>query len=228
MQTLYAVFMDIQSNSNFRKQLRSATNGKEVEDYLKTEMENRGFNRLMANRLSSEEYSSSYRKIRNQVKHHTNPLPKNPFNRFHAHYIQQPNGSQDYPDFIVFEKERILTVESKFKKTGGGFPMWNSGTPRKHGIYLFITPDDVTFFLGGDILSDRDLKNIEEYRTKATEFAEKTNAQLLSNQPYGFTVYHRFAIEQKVKHNPSATTNFFTNPKRVQLEKNVLDFIGEE
>jgi hypothetical protein len=45
---------------------------------------------------------------------------KNPFKNIVSHYIYQPNGSQDFPDFLVFYKKYIITIEIKFsKKTKG-------------------------------------------------------------------------------------------------------------
>ena len=69
----------------------------------------------------------------------------NPSN-YKKHYVWQPSGSQNYPDFLFLEEKVSLCVESKYSKNSIK-PFWNSGLPRPNGIYIFASgkSNDITF-----------------------------------------------------------------------------------
>ena len=219
-QSVYHVFKAIQSDPTLRRRMVAATNGAELENYFKDEMSKRGFNRVMPDGLTQTE-KPAYDGLRNRVKDTSTPLV-NPILRLSAHYIEQPNGSQDYPDFMVFERTHIWAIEPKHRSGNGGHPMWNSGTPRKHGIYLFGNRQDVTFFLGGDVLTDEQVEAIRQYRLQTRNLRDATNQGSLAGQEYGFSVYDRFMLQQQRTNSPGAVLDFFTNPRRAQLENRVL------
>ena len=218
--SVYQVFVDIQSDAALRRRMVAATSGAELENYLKDELSKRGFNRVTPDGLTPAE-KPAYNRLRTQVKDATEPLA-NPIPRPSAHYIEQPNGSPDYPDFIVFEGAQTWSIAPKHRSGSSGHPMWNSGTPRQHGIYRFGNRQDVTFSLGGDLLTDAQLAALQQYRHQTRALRDAANQGVLAGPEYGFAVYDRFMLQQQRTNNRRAVLNFFTNPKRVQLENRVL------
>ena len=69
-----------------------------------------------------------------------------------THVIEQPNGSQNWPDFIIMRENNCLCFEIKTGK--GGKITWNSGFPKKNCIYIYKDMNDhrVYYFLGVDRL----------------------------------------------------------------------------
>ena len=201
-----------------RRNFLSATKGEEVENYLKAELDRRGFNRIMPKALHPAD-QKVLTEVRKSEKdgglHKTNPLVL-----YDQHYLEQPNGKQAYPDFIILEGARIFSLESKFKAVSGP-PMWNSGLPRPHGIYLLVNPNDITAFIGGDVVGDDDRVIFDEYRQEYRKLRDRTNGRLRGQQ-HGFGVYDRFALEQK-----GDKRDFFTHPNRRNLESRVIQYLSD-
>lgn len=139
-------------------------------------------------------------------------------------YIYQPNGGQNYPDFMVFEMQEVVCIEVKFSKQPK--PVWNSGLPRPNGFYILgmSRRGDATFFRGSDVIS------VEESEAMHTSFdmahieEEGFNDQRMCTQKYGFSVYVRKAFDQSKKYNSNAIINYYDSPDRPRLEQNVLDY----
>ncbi|GAA7525521.1 hypothetical protein MMM114_01480 [Helicobacter pylori] len=78
-----------------------------------------------------------------------------------SHFLYQPFGSQNYPDFLVFICDYVVGIEIKFSKNDKGEknlqtsrPMWNSNLPKPNAIYVYgVANANITFFKGSDILS---------------------------------------------------------------------------
>ena len=137
----------------------------------------------------------------------------------------QPFGTQSYPDFLVFEKEKIFLLDTKLITGSRSTPMWNSGLPRQNAIYIFGTAQknkkDLTFFRGCDLLTPEEYNKLWSFFEDSVENANKFNNDEMKKQKYGFSVYARKAFTQK-KFDENTITNFFKNPERVDLEKAVL------
>ena len=102
--------------------------------------------------------------------------------------------------------------------------MWNSGAPRPSGIYIFGSygREDITFFLGGSVLDPELASMMHAQWEKVGATINEFNIQVAKDQEYGFHLYPRKAFDQKKQINPRAVTNFFTNPRRHELEDEVL------
>lgn len=85
-----------------------------------------------------------------------------------THIIEQPNGSQNWPDFLIMRENKCLCFEIKTGK--GGKITWNSGFPKNNCIYIYKDMDDhrVYYFLGVDRL-----EGVEENVSKLKEDFEK-------------------------------------------------------
>lgn len=53
-------------------------------------------------------------------------------------FVSQPNGSQRFPDYLLFKTTKTSIIELEFElKKGHGKIMWNDGFPKKDSLYLF-------------------------------------------------------------------------------------------
>lgn len=112
------------------------------------------------------------------------------------YYINQPNGSQRPPDFIVVDNNESVELECKSKKTGYK-PMWNSSYPNRTNLYIFTTQkDNRTLIIPGNKITTPKLETLLEKYKKATKQLEITfNKEIkeLSKEdnPYDIGVYAR-------------------------------------
>lgn len=145
-------------------------------------------------------------------------------------FIVQPSGSQNYPDFMVFDKTTIKCIETKYSKNKQRKPVWNSGLPRPNGIYVFASYGikDITFFMGRDIVSADDIEKLHGFFDELKEKQDCFNFKEMANQPYGFTAYNRKAFDQQKKVNKNAIIDYFDNPNREDLEESVIDYVKNE
>ena len=147
--------------------------------------------------------------------------------QYKKHYIYQPAGSQNYPDFIILEDQFCLSLEIKFSKNGVK-PVWNSGLPRPGGIYIYAghKQQDIVFFLGKDIVSAEESQLLHNlFDDKLDRHRQRFNQNKLKNQEYGFNVYIRKAFDQNKKYNQRVILNFFEDPNRRRNEENVFSYI---
>ena len=143
-----------------------------------------------------------------------------------ACFVEQPYGSQQYPDFLVWDNRRTVAIEAKCLDKGGTRPVWNGGLPREDGIYIIGSRGktmDVTMFRGGDVLEGPDRAAMAFFIDTLRPLEEYVNSRVAGRQPYGFHVYLRKAFGQAKKHNPDSCLDWFANPDRDKLEKSVSD-----
>lgn len=114
------------------------------------------------------------------------------------YYINQPNGSQRPPDFIVVDNttNESVELECKSKKTGYK-PMWNSSYPNRTNLYIFTTQkDNRTLIIPGNKITTPKLETLlEKYKkeTKQLEITFNKEIKELSKKdnPYDIGVYAR-------------------------------------
>lgn len=113
-----------------------------------------------------------------------------------CYYINQPNGSQKPPDFIVVDDNESIELECKSKKTGYK-PMWNSSYPNRTNLYIFTNQkDNKTLLIPGNKITTPKLETLlEKYKKDHKIFHDKFNKELkkLSKEdnPYDISVYAR-------------------------------------
>ena len=181
-----------------------------------------GYSRLIKDDLEEDLFAMLKTEITDKE---TEVAISNPFVNYTLHFITQPFGSQQYPDFIIFDKTRIVCIETKFSRGNQTRPVWNSGLPRPNGIYIFGSygRTDLTFFRGIDVVSIDDVKQLHDFFDKGLRaYQQQFNDDEMNKQKYGFRVYIRKAYEQSKKHNPNAIIDFFNNPYRIELEDSVI------
>ena len=219
---LLEVFKRIQE---YPSEFVSAGTGEQFENIIEQHIKSAGYTKLPV--ASKPQQWKAIKKailLKEKVK---------PIANAYEHYQEfmvMPNGSQDYPDFLVFENSCLVCIETKFNKGNTGKPVWNSGLPRPNGIYILgsYPKRDVTFFMGGDVVSEEDVRRLRGFFDEGLpEYTRKWNLKAGKNQRYGFGVYVRRAFEQSKKNNPDAILDFYSNPYREELEEKVLGFLSE-
>jgi len=130
---------------------------------------------------------------------HKNTISTNETNA--CYYINQPNGSQRPPDFIVVDNNESVELECKSKKTGYK-PMWNSSYPNRTNLYIFTTQkDNRTLIIRGNKITTPKLETLlEKYKKDHKIFHDKFNKELKKltkeDNPYDISVYPRHMFVQ--------------------------------
>ena len=134
-------------------------------------------------------------------------------------YISQPCGTHNSPDFIVKDQGKAHFIECKSVSGATKSPMYNSGVPKDGYIYVFSAQayDETTIFFGEDVMPPGDYALMQELISEHRALDAKYNALLSS--PYGIKHYTRPMM------NHVGGINYFTHPRRVELETRVLDSV---
>ncbi len=129
----------------------------------------------------------------------------NPFSKIAKAFIYQPFGSQQFPDFLMILKDKIVAIEIKFstfkesnkKNKLDERPMWNSNLPKPNAIYLYgVQGSDVTFFKGSDLLSMESRQALLDYFDEINSNEETIKNRVLSGtNNFGFYPYIRKAYQ---------------------------------
>ncbi len=217
---LQSLFTDLKTNKSL---YLNADTGKDFEERISTKLSKMGFGRIRKIDVDNNKFAQL--KVEVLTKNSSHDL-QNPFaDTFREHYIEQPYGKQNYPDIIVLDQSKLISIEVKFSAAKQGKPVWNSGLPRPNGIYIFgsLERDDITFFRGCDVLSIAEIEGLQDFFDVGLKgHQDHFNKEEMGKQKYGFSVYVRKTYEQKSMFNKGAVLNFFTNPDRELLEKSVL------
>lgn len=228
------VFEDIITN---KKQWLQCREGSEFEDRFESSLKQWGFARMLLSDFNR--YSSKARKkIKNQIQDkRAEGLVENIFYEYPEMqncFIHQPYGSQNFPDFLIFTKMNVLAIEIKYSKNKANKPMWNSNLPKANAVYIFgaYGKQDVTFFLGKDVLPEKERAVMLDFfdRVKSEEAAFKSKMKdLLQNDEIenerGFSVYVRRAFDQSKTINSKSNIDYFNHPNKIECEHNVISFL---
>lgn len=228
---LKEVFYDIQTNKD---DWLKSKKGPDFEDRFESSLKKYGFNRK-----SKEDKNTKI--ILNAIKKNIqNKIGENYIDNIYAKedksmedcFIRTPYGSQDFPDFLIFTKKKIVPIEIKYSENNSTKPVWNGNFPKANSIYIFGSygKKDVTFFLGGDVLPMNErkafiyffkkIKTLEEKFRKVMKDKREKNEMSFDR---GFNVYVRRAYEQNKAINDMAQTDYFSHRERNVIEKNVID-----
>lgn len=151
-------------------------------------------------------------------------------------FIWQPYGKQNFPDFLIFTEYKVFSLETKYTKDKSICPMWNGNLPKKDGLYIFGSYGlkDIVVFRGEDVLPeeervelinfwdsvDKEFKTYEKNRKKRHEKG-KIKAD------YGFSPYMRKTYNQNKNINKNSILNYFTDSRRENNEKKVIQYIED-
>ena len=194
-------------SSDIRIKLQDVTTGEAFEAF---------FERIFAERGATVKSSAFFgsKCITNWLKNSKNGIFLNDSDYDNV-IIPQPRGSQQFPDFLVLEGSHGYVVELKSTKKKP-MPFWNSGV--KDGIYIFYNMQDLTFFLGSDIMPDELKIMLNKYHAQLRDTVNTINASLSTSKynTSGIRLYYRKTETQK-------DYDFFANTdSRQRLERNVF------
>lgn len=218
MSKIYDLFYSIKYDE---KNYLNAPSGKIFEERVMRQLTELGYNRILSHDLSKTYIKNIKERILIQDEIIENDT------KYNQHYIYNPFGTQNYPDFIIFDQNILVSIESKFTEKSATKPVWNSGLPRLNGLYIFGSygKQDITFFRGKDVISHEERKQFQQFFGEEKERADLFNGQYMSSQEFGFAAYVRTAYEQKKMYNQNAVINFFDNVKRTSMEDDVLTYL---
>lgn len=135
-------------------------------------------------------------------------------------YIHQPCGSQDSPDFIIFENGNVYMIECK-STNDGDVPVYNGGLPKEKYIYVYTSNkhNSTTIYLGSDIVP-------EKARIKFLELAKQHKAldDKFNEKNPGTLGHYTRAMYNHNKKDPSFV-NYFDKKEKKKRKQNVMDFI---
>ncbi len=200
--------------------------GSEFEDRIMVALNNLAYTRILKEDIAPPQWSDIKRK--QEDKWSETRLPNQTSRK--QHFVYQPYGSQDYPDFLVFDGDQIYFLETKFSANKRTIPIWNSGLPRPTGIYIFASYGlkDITFFMGHSVVTAGEAKQFHNFFEKLKESEKEFNEELMGRQQYGFSAYIRKAFNQGHQYNDSAIVGYFSNPFRDDNEKAVIEYVSRE
>jgi len=132
--------------------------------------------------------------------------------------IRQPNNTQQWPDILIVYRKRGISIEIKSSKHDQ--IVWNSGLPRKNGIYIYngLSGSEngvsTTYFLGQHVLDDKEQTALHKSRTACHEVSKAYNDLLVDSK---WSLYARPMFNY--------TGRFLSSTTRKNREKSVLDFV---
>lgn len=225
MSNLSKTFASLRTEETRQKITRAVT-GKEFELRFVSLLED---NRLL--RCFQDDFTPQvWKSIKMEILKKTNGGDMNNETEKKSHFVTQPYGSQQYPDFLVFEDSKIWAIETKFNKRKASHPFWNSGLPRPNGIYIYACGirKQITFFVGKDVVQSSTAEQMHHELDKLKAMSTNFNKQELTTQPHGFMIEVRKAFSQSKRFNPNAILDFITNPNRENLEKSTIVFLNTD
>jgi hypothetical protein len=128
-----------------------------LEDLFESILSNGGFHKL--DRSDAKTYKAT---VQNPL---TTEYERN--NKGKLWYIPQPYGSQQFPDFLIGDKNFVVPVEVKSQKTEK-LPVMNGHLIGLSDILVFATikQNQIGFFRGSAIMSDELIKRLKDEREK--------------------------------------------------------------
>lgn len=225
MNNLSKTFASLRTKQT-RKEMTIAVTGKEFEQRFVSLLEINRFTRCWNDHFSDPLWQD----IKSEILKKTNCGAMNNATEKKSHFVTQLYGSQQYPDFLVFEDAKIWAVETKFNQKKASHPFWNSGLPRPNGIYIYDcgVRKQITFFVGKDVVQSSIVEQMHHKLDKLKTMATNFNKQELTTQPHGFMIEVRRAFSQSKRFNPNVILDFIANPNRKILEKAAIAFLNTD
>lgn len=171
-----------------------------------------GFSELLIDKKKIREIIDSTNKIINK----SNGL----------YYIEEPYGSQQPPDFILFNIYNNTIKEFlKFElKTGNKNIMWNDGYPKEDTIYLYTDNKlcKSIVYVGDYLLNDDTKKVLDKYLILIKDMNENVKLELsnCSENASGFKIYFRKANSQNIDISKYSEIDFINFKKNICIKIN--------
>lgn len=135
--------------------------GKDFEDNLRLKLKNNNIIEIQGTK-GTKKFKKIYEDNKKKLREYIEELKNNNIekeyieNKFLSYFqnntfLYQPFGSQKFPDFILFENNKIILIEFKWSKNKN--IAFNDSLPFYYAFYFFATPDNLFLFQGKDLIS---------------------------------------------------------------------------
>lgn len=176
------------------------------------------FKNLLNHKSNEYIFAINFKRIpRVKTGEHFEQNIKELFDKYEIKYIYQPNGSQQYPDFLLEEYKIAINIECKTSKTKK--IVWNSGFPHSNVIVIYAyskeNEKDITYFLVDDKVESGTEQMVKKWEDKQKDVVAKAFDTEFNLPDWSF--YLRAMYNDKM--------NYISNPKRRKWEKNVISFL---
>jgi len=141
-------------------------------------------------------------------------------------YINQPAGSQGFPDVLVLDFDnRFIAFECK-SSSGGGCPMWNDSLPKPNSIYIMNSGkyNQTTMFLGRDVITQAEQDLMDEQEKAIEKIVNEYKAKLASIDAFN-RGWQQKSRRQHFQYGGGNKTDYFKHAARAKCEQNVLNFV---
>ena len=140
-------------------------------------------------------------------------------------FVEQPNGTQKNPDFILKSSTgQILNIEAK--SSTKSYPLYNSGGVEQNYLYIFCSRryDETTIYKGSMIITVQQQQLIDqriaEARARDAILYEELKA--LDTEHRGWKYYTRPMINQC---GGATFTDYFTHINRESIETDTIEWV---
>ena len=136
-------------------------------------------------------------------------------------YVAQPNGIQNSPDFHVYHKDAVISLECK--SSAKAKPTYNSGLPKKGVIYIFSSKkyNETTIYYADDVVSDEMRETYDALIADLDKVVKEFQNKLIVKRcTRGFNFYMRAMYTQA---GEWMVTDYFKHKNREMCEQNVLN-----
>lgn len=123
---------------------------------------------------------------------------RNTFNNDGIFYVNQPNGTQQYPDFhIILIKNNLKYILNIELKSGNKKIMWNDGMPRHNTFYLYTDnkSNNSLFISGNNEYFFKHMRCIVDVNKDMAIFKEYIKKKYNNNI---VNIYPRKSVSQKI------------------------------
>jgi len=139
-------------------------------------------------------------------------------------YIHQPAGSQDFPDFLIYDfTNRFVGLECKSGEKA--CPTWNDNLPKPNCLYIYssLQYNATTIFLGKDVISDQERNLYIEQRQKFLEISNKYK-KLQANKDKFNRGWQLVARPKYSQYGGKHKVDYFLHSDKQTCEQNALNF----
>jgi hypothetical protein len=132
--------------------------------------------------------------------------------------VQQPFGSQNFPDFLFFYnyRNRCVVIPIECKTSSKNIATWNNNCPKQNAVYIFHSKGKTIFFKGSSIITSDDIFIMKNYTTERKKILTEYN-DLLHNRDYKLVDYFKY------EHSKNQKSYF---QKREEKETECIDFLS--
>jgi hypothetical protein len=138
-------------------------------------------------------------------------------------FIKHPLGKQEWPEFVLYHRGKVLPIE--VKSGAEGKIVWNGGLPRPGCLYVYYYTKNraegrrATIFFGEDLITPQVYQKLRENHEKVQAFAKSIHAQTFTEKEdsMGFSEYARAMYNHDVRIHQHPKSSLWQANTRVKI-----------